>query len=69
MRLKNFTVIPKHNELDSVLLIEIIPDFTRVGVFRTNQDQVTREHLMMTAVIVLSADRTASSTIGHEVFI
>jgi hypothetical protein len=53
-RLKNFTVIPKDNELDSVLLIEFIPDFTRPGVFRRNQDQVTREYLMMTAVLYLA---------------
>jgi len=28
----------KDHELDSVLLIEFIPDFTRPGVSRTSQD-------------------------------
>jgi hypothetical protein len=45
---------PNDHELDSVLLIEFIPDFRRPGVFGTNQDQVTRENLMMTVELYLA---------------
>jgi len=43
-------VIPADHNMDTLLSVELIRDFKRTAVFRTDQEQFDRYQLMMTAV-------------------
>ena len=49
--------------MDSLLSVELVRDFKRTAVFRTDQEQFDRYQLMMTAVW---QDRSRCTSIGEK---